>query len=397
MKGFGIKLAMVKKLLKNNLDRFGYYKVGDKKTYSKLEAIELHDRTGTHPTWDFNTAEFSCYDWSKEPSESLDDLYRNRAQQIRDKYDYLVLFFSGGSDSANILDVFVKNNIKLDEVASFWSYNGDKSYDSHFSSEIAKVAIPRMKEALHIKHRLIDLSEIINQVYEKKEILFNWIYFMNSHFSPNNYVRSHLRKLIPEYKKLIDQGKSVCFIWGAEKPRLHRIENRYCVRFQDLIDNSVSPYLQQFSTPGEFDELFYWSPEFTKGIIKQSHIIMKYLKFAEINPIDFTECNQKYYYGAAIREGKTFYLLPDGINRLLYENWNIETFSVGKPKSTILSERDAWFFKTQSWNNSAENYFTGLKKLDEILTKNSNGYWKNDSNDILKGVKGILSEPYFLE
>ena len=37
------------------------------------------------------------------------------------------------------------------------------------------------------------------------------------------------------------------------------------------------------------------------------------------------------------------------------------------------------------------------KKLDEILTKNSNGYWKNDSNDILKGVKGILSEPYFLE
>ena len=397
MKGFGIKLIMVKDLLRYNLDRFGYYKVGDKKTYSKLEAIELHDRTGIHPIWEFNSAEFSCYDWSKEPSESLAELYRNRAQQIRNKYDYLVLFFSGGADSTNILDVFIKNNIKLDEVASFWSYDGDKSYDSHFSAEISKVAIPRMRGLPHIKHRLIDLSEIMNQIYIKKEVFFNWIYFMNSHFSPNNYVRSHLRKLIPEYKKLIDEGKSVCFIWGAEKPRLHQIENKYCVRFQDLIDNSVSPYLQQFSMPGEFDELFYWSPEFTKGIIKQSHIIMKYLKFAEITSLDFTECNQKYYYGATTRDGKTFYLLPDGINRLLYEDWNIKTFSVGKPKSTILSERDSWFFKTLAWNNSTKNYFTGLKKLDEILTKNMNGYWKNDSNDILKGVKGTLSKPYFLE
>ena len=397
MKGVGIKLPMVKNILANNLDKFGYYKIGDKKTYSKLEAIELHDHTGVHPEWEFNSAEFSCYDWSKEPSESLGELYKNRAQQIRDKYDYLVLFFSGGSDSSNILDVFVKNNIKLDEVASFWSYDGDKSYDSHFSAEISKVAIPRMKKLSHIKHRLIDLSELMNQVFNKKEVLFNWIYFMSSHLSPNNYVRSHLRRLIPEYKKLIDEGKSVCFIWGAEKPKLDYINNKYCVRFQDLIDNSVSPYLQQFSLPGEFDELFYWSPDFAKGIIKQSHIIMKYLKFAEINPLDFTEYNQKYYYGMTVREGKTFYLLPNGINRLLYEDWNIKTFSVGKPKNTIFSERDRWFFKTIPWNSSAKNYFIGLKKLDEILTKNVNGYWKNNPNDILRGIKGNLSKPYFLE
>ena len=79
MKGVGIKLPMVKNILANNLDKFGYYKIGNKKTYSKLEAIELHDRTGVHPEWEFNSAEFSCYDWSKEPSESLGELYKNRA------------------------------------------------------------------------------------------------------------------------------------------------------------------------------------------------------------------------------------------------------------------------------------------------------------------------------
>ena len=38
----------------HNKDKFGYYLVGDFKTYSKVEAIELHKLTGIHPHWNFN-------------------------------------------------------------------------------------------------------------------------------------------------------------------------------------------------------------------------------------------------------------------------------------------------------------------------------------------------------
>ena len=88
-------------------DRLGCYRVGDLKFYSKLEAIEMHTRTGIHPHWDFNEAVFSSYDWTVEPEENILELYRQRAQQLRDKYDYIILIYSGGADSETILQSFI--------------------------------------------------------------------------------------------------------------------------------------------------------------------------------------------------------------------------------------------------------------------------------------------------
>jgi hypothetical protein len=235
---------MSQNLYLHNPDQFGYYRVGDLRTYSKLEAIELHQKTGHHPEWHFNEAVFRSYDWKSEPQLPLTELYRQRAQQIRDQYDYVVLFYSGGSDSTNILNTFVENNIKLDECASFWAQGADGDLTSHFSTEVASVAIPRMKTLPDITHRLLDLSEITEQVMTDPNVKFDWIYFMNNYFSPNNYVRSHLRRIIPAYRKMIDAGKSVCFVWGAEKPRVYSMDGKYCVRFQDLVDNTVSPWQQ---------------------------------------------------------------------------------------------------------------------------------------------------------
>jgi hypothetical protein len=49
-------------------DKFGFYKVGDLKTYSKVEAIEASTKNKLPVIWDFNYKFFSCYDWSNEPS-----------------------------------------------------------------------------------------------------------------------------------------------------------------------------------------------------------------------------------------------------------------------------------------------------------------------------------------
>jgi len=72
---------------------------------------------------DFNDLSFHSIfenvDWETEPTDSLSNLYRKRAQQIRDSYDYIVLYFSGGSDSITMLNAFMKNDIEVDEVVVY--------------------------------------------------------------------------------------------------------------------------------------------------------------------------------------------------------------------------------------------------------------------------------------
>ena len=255
-------------LQQNDLDKFGFYTVGGLKTYSKLEAILEQDKTGIHPHWNFNEDVFSRVDWKKEPTEELTELYRQRAQLIRDKYDYLVLWYSGGADSTNILQTFINNDIKLDEIAQFYSLEGDNGdVDANFNAEVVKVAIPWSlkitEQYKYIKHRVIDQSKLIETIYEQPEIKYDFIFQQNTTISPNNFSRVYLRKVVKDYADMINSGKRVCFIWGSDKPRLQIIDGKYALRFQDLVDNCVSPLIQQQQYSGWYDELFYWSPDLT--------------------------------------------------------------------------------------------------------------------------------------
>ena len=379
-----------------NKDQFGYYTVGEYKTYSKLDAIILHDRTGSFPQWRFNDVEFSLSDWTQEPVESLEDLYKARAQQIRDQYDYLVLFYSGGADSTNILTTFLKNDIKLDEIAQFYSLEGDHDPNSNFNSEVTQVAIPWsekiVKEHKHIRHRVIDQSKLIDDIYDLSEIKFDFLYQQNACISPNNFSRAYLRKVIKDYSNLIDQGKRLCFIWGAEKPRIYTIDGRYCMRFLDMIDNCVSPLLQQNNYPGYYDELFYWSPDFVKGLIKQGHTIIKALKTWPITDTFFTK--NMTTHGSTVRDNETWYLTCHGLHTALYPDWDINTFSVGKKRSPILSLRDSWYLEKN--DGSSLRFRAGINELDRLLCQAKDGYWKN-TGDLIDGIKGCLTQPYFLE
>jgi hypothetical protein len=383
--------------LPSNLDHFGYYTVGPHKTYSKLDAITLHASTGHHPEWNFNDAVFGLYDWSLEPAESLKELYRQRAQQIRDQYDYLVLFYSGGADSTNILQTFLKNDIKLDEIAQFYSLDGDGGdKDSNFNSEVTKVAIPWSQritqEHGYINHRVIDQSKLIDDIYDSPEIRHDFLYQQNTCISPNNFSRVYLRKVIKDYADMIAAGKRLCFIWGAEKPRMYYENGRYCMKFLDMIDNCVSPLLQQENQDGYYDELFYWSPDFVPGMIKQGHTIVKALKTWPVQEPFFTQ--ETTSFGKTVRDGVTWYLTNHGMHTAVYPDWDIETFSVGKKRSPILSLRDSWYLEKST--GSTTHFLSGIKSLDQTLTKTLDGYWKN-THDLMDGIKGCLTKPYFLE
>lgn len=100
----------------------GYYKFGNKIYLSRQDMLDdamlLLSKNYSLPLMQFifNEEVFDKIDWTIEPSFSLKELYTQRAQQLRDDYDYLILSYSGGSDSHEILGTFLENNIFIDEI-----------------------------------------------------------------------------------------------------------------------------------------------------------------------------------------------------------------------------------------------------------------------------------------
>jgi hypothetical protein len=385
-------------MLGNNKDKFGYYRVGDFRTYSKVEAIELHKRTGIHPHWDFNELYFSAYNWQIEPTESLEELYARRALQIRADYDYVVLFYSGGADSSNILDTFVDNNIAIDEVATFNYLSADSDPTNFFNSEQVNVSYPRLKllaaQGVKFKHRVIDLSDVASKILSNDHYKTNRAYYASAHWGTSHLSKSYIRETTPDYQKLIEQGKKVVFVWGCDKPRLYQENNRYCIKFLDVIDAGLSSRTQIVNRDYEYDELFYWAPETADIVCKQAHILKRFFekhkiykqdKYYSDTLIDLPDIEQ-IFANKHTEDGLSYRNL---INTLIYPKFSAKTFSAGKPISVVSSYRDIVWNK-DSW------YQTQLTMLKGHLVQ-LDPYWLNDPTDIEKGLKCSISPAYYLE
>jgi len=376
----------------NYQDKLGAYRVGDLKFYSKLEAIEMHTRTGIHPHWDFNEAIFDSYNWTIEPRESILDLYRQRAEQLRNKYDYIVLMYSGGSDSHTALESFANNNIHIDEVCSWVNYEGTSNKKSYLNEEIYETAIPKIKTIMekfpHMVHTVLDVTHIILE--HMKNVNTDWIYANNHFFGPNVISRTNIGMKVERWEKVISSGKTLCILWGKDKPRVHHIDGKFALRFIDLIDDAASV----FSMSGHqsyTDELFFWSPDCNRLLVKQAHLIKNYLSaenFENLPYVSLVNTGLSY----RVSNGKTYWLDVNGSNALVYPQWENNSLVAPKPPSIVISSRDCWFYKID--NHQAKiNLDTSLTKLQQCVPD----YWKNDIHDFTKGIKACWSKPYFLE
>ena len=342
-------------------DKFGFYQVGDFRTYSKFEAIEQHVKTNKKIQWNFNEVVYESYNWDQEPEESLSELYRQRAQQIREQYDYLVLWFSGGADSTNILNSFTNNNIKLDEVASYVNYEATGDRFNHLNAEIYHVAAPVVESAKEkqpwLQHTVIDLAQLTIDYFSDKSAKFDWIYHVNTHINPNACARRDIKLKIPSWNKMFDDGKKVGFIYGIDKPRVNGVDGKYYFGFIDMLDNAVNAECQMSNQSWEFNELFYWTTDLPKITIKQGHVIKNYLKST---PDISAFCNG---YQAPVREqinGKRKYLSFSALHTLIYPNWKPVLYQA-KPNNLLLTPRDTWFFNLPESDPAKYAWQAGLK------------------------------------
>lgn len=376
-------------------DRFGFYQVGDFKTYSKLEAIEQSGKTRKSLEWNFNNATFDKFDWTHEPAGSLDFWYRERAQQIRDKYDYIVLWYSGGADSHNVLMSFVKNNIFIDEIAQYHNLGGDGGNKKTFlNEEVFETSAPITQDLIqnnptyrHTKHRLVDLTDIQTELFTKDN-KWDYFYHVGMFLSPNALARSYLRETLPDYQNLINQGKSVCFVYGAEKPTVTKKDNNWHVAFHDCLDNSVNSRTQMLNRDWEHNELFYWSADLPQLVSKQAHVVKRFLSQLTPDSVDdrYVSSHEHLYdeYGRKavnawcadiVVNQKKYQLLPDGLHRLIYPFWDPATIVSPKPISLAYSPRDKWMFNANAPDIGQQYYNNGLLHLRQLVKNANPEYW----------------------
>jgi hypothetical protein len=111
---------------------------------TQLDAL----RSGKECMFYFHENVYDKVDWSQEPIESLDELYKRRAEYIRDTNEYVMLCYSGGSDSTKVLESFYYNNIHIDEILVVGAFSQDSHYgsDENHNGDIYHNVYPTLKK-----------------------------------------------------------------------------------------------------------------------------------------------------------------------------------------------------------------------------------------------------------
>jgi hypothetical protein len=364
----------------------GIYKSNDKFFHNKIDAIFEANASNKWVEWDYHDNIFNKYDWSIDPPVALEELYKQRALQLRDAYDHLVLFYSGGVDSWYILNTFIKNNIHLDEIYMYGPFKAEeKMYEElgfdrspgYYTREI-KQSLPLLKQLVadkNIKINVFDWTDHIIKAADDRD----WFYTAGVRFDPTCMVRSKFHKIFREHSEMRHKGKKVGFVYGIDKPRLIRDDNSIYFAFLDIMfSTSVLP---TNDIKGEFyenDEFFYWTPNMPELPIKMSHVVVAQLKATnQLNLI-------KHVDNIATFHDEIYY---KQVNRAIFPAWNHNIWQVKKPTSAIYNEQSKWFL--DSGLEAKLKWESSIYELERLCGKK----WFNDDS-VRNGLRGHLSPKY---
>jgi len=375
--------------LENN-PKLGFYTVGQTRYYIKPQALIAATKANQFPEWNFNRDVFDKYDWSVEPEVSIKELYRTRAQQLRDKYDYIRLEVSGGGDSATAAFSFILNGIHLDEVVFRYPKTGEKNVtDDPFNtkpentlSEWKYAAQPLLQwistHAPRTKITMHDYSEdMLSSTHDE-----SWVFRTKDYFQPGHAFK-HTVDAVDSHKQTLDQGKSVCMLWGVDKPKVCIKDKKWYLYFMDVQANNANPEVGQWDNIT--NEYFYWTPDLPELLCKQAHTIRKWFDL----PSNTYLQHLARWPNHSFAQRTTFEHI---IKPLLYPDYDPATFQTSKPTNSFYNEMDHWFYTNFQGTHTWNVWQAGLKHLvDSIDPK----YFNNELGRPV-GFVGFISPFYYL-
>lgn len=351
----------------------GYYIVGDKIFAHKLHALQEATRTQTEPTWVFNDREFGSLDWKQSSNVPLHELYKIRAQQIRDKYDYLILNFSGGADSSNILLTFLENNIRLDEVVVHWPR---KFSESKYTPNLATTAdnlvsewdytiTPRLEwlrqHYPNLKITLLDFSDDLL----KEEYFDDTAVLMEKHnYAGIKRARAYDRMLVDR----IDRFRNVGYILGASPVEVSAIDNVLAAWF---IDYATTPGPKRDYMIGGHPrncEFFYWTPDLPEIPREQAHAMLRHFQLNPALTAMLPNFKMSPNNHLILVSGGNPELLRAIRKDIIYPGRNHQYFQADKaPKTHSANEMYAWFYTTEQSKYVTSSWRSAITSQQSLI------------------------------
>lgn len=349
-------------------EKLGYYICNNKKFESKIQACLYAELKKLPVQWIFNNHIFDNFNWKIEPSLTLDQLYDLRAKELREKYDYIILSYSGGADSHNILMSFIRQNLFIDEIIVNTLDQGNKNFTiidknildpKHAASEHYLQTIPRLKDAEKFipktKITILDLTKNLFESFTKVDD-GSWIFNRREGVNPLGATRFNYIHF-NEVRKNFDKGKKIGLLLGIEKPRTFIHKDKFYIRFTDRAANlvTVAEHIEEYTNSNV--EYFYWSPDSCSLLSKQAHTIKKWLEnFPQYQPLwasnNFTT--------------ERFRLVHERILRtIIYSTWNDDWFQADKATKDWYSEFDSWFIEGYKNTKAHQIWLEGIKYLEK--------------------------------
>ena len=382
----------------------GFYEVNGKYYRNKILALEKCSK-GHWPKFNFNDDRFSKFDWKIEPKDNILEIYKKRAIQLREKYDKIILLFSGGIDSITALRSFVDNDIPLDGIVTYGSLGLYDWKGLKRNSEVVNAAVPYIKELEKVKNiklpfYLMDDWSMFSNYNDD-----NWIYSNNgTNHSPETWVYNYHYK-DPFFQKIMSAGHTA-IIRGVDKPRILYEEqtDRWYISFLDKQCGHFSTANFEENINNWYDiEYFFWAKDCPELLCKQAHLIKNFFT-KQGKTIDKNMMNVLFSKDKGTFSVKEYYKWVDGILYPTYcthapgEEKNYFSLPKGKfanamPKDIVFLDKadkkhiDVWRTGIQKIIDRVDPFF--FDGTDDESTITMEKY-------IQSGTTGIWSMPHYL-
>jgi len=262
----------------------------------------IHD-PHTFPKFDFYDHEFSAVDWTREPTESFETLCDQRAHQLRNKYDKIILAFSGGTDSITVYNTFVRNRIHIDEITVVYSAPDQEHWltpaivswllENHpdKTTKISAKTYTTEKDIIRYQQQIQHEDFLVS---DRGGLRHQDMKFCRPVLHLDNYNQDH-------------HYDNYCIVTGHEKPHLIKQPDGYYFVFVDHVFNQVMLRKEI--------EMFFVSPDLPNLHAKQCHMMLGYCitTNTDLGTLDKLE---NYYLKCAIQGRDPEPLALQGVSRM---------------------------------------------------------------------------------
>jgi hypothetical protein len=347
----------------------GYYICDGIKFSSKIKACIYGTQQKKLVKWIFNNHVFDNYPWKLEPDLTLDQLYDRRARELREKYDYLVLAFSGGGDSNNILESFLRQGLFIDEIVT--NVMGDRNNATilnpkfteswNESAEFHFQTLPRLKYVEKVSPKTkISILDLSNHIFDflGKAGDPSWLDYTRERLNVSGLMRHNFLHFM-DIRKRFDKDKKIAMILGVEKPRTFIKDGMMKVMLFDKAINiaTVEEFITDYTNTRV--EYFYSHPDSADMLAKQCHVIKRWLEH-------FPQYLPAWTPGSMKDLLKKHRLVHErALRSVLYTTWNNNYWQSDKSTNDWYSQIDDWFHKGHKDTKEFRVWEAGVKYVKD--------------------------------